>query len=250
MGRRRRRILLGIAIPLIVIVVLVAVAEIGGRAWAQERIRTQVASALDQDPASVDATVGGGSIIVQALQGALGRVDVGVDDAHLDALSGDLAITAEGVPLDTSQPVDSLTAGVTLGPDAVTDLVRQAPALAEADVAFGDDDLTVSTSTTVLGISVPVKLALTPSVDGGAIVLTPSRISVGGADFDLDGLRASRWAGLVDTIAAPQSICVAEYLPSSLALDSVSVRSDAAVVTVRGEHVVLDELSSAPKGHC
>ncbi|MFT4122834.1 MAG: DUF2993 domain-containing protein [Microbacteriaceae bacterium] len=246
----RRRLLRPLAALIVLLVVAVAAIELGGRQALAGLAAGELATALDTDADDVSVEVGGGSLVAQLLGGSLTEVSVTADDARLGDVTGALAATATGVPLDSSRASEGLDATLTLAPATLESLVRQLSAFADATVSLGEGTATVTTSASLLGVGVDVAVTFTVEAEDGAIALTPAAVSVGGASLDLDALRSSAYATLLDTVAAAQSLCVAEQLPASLALREVAVSADGVAVRVTGSNVVLAELQDAERGSC
>jgi hypothetical protein len=253
-ARARRRGVRAFVIVLVVLVALVGIAwilvETVGRPWAEERIATEVASALDIDAASVDASVEGGSLVLQGIAGRLDDVHVTADDVAFEGLGGDLELTATGVPLDADLPTERLRADLRVPADTVQDLVRQSPDLESATVALGTGAVTVSSTVRILAAELPVSVDLDPSLDDGVLVLTPTAVDVNKLHLSIDAIRESPFAAIANSIAAPQRLCLAEYLPSSLRIDSVDVTGSAATLRVSGRNVAIGTLGSQSPGHC
>ncbi|WP_210508663.1 hypothetical protein [Naasia sp. SYSU D00057] len=73
----------------------------------------------------------------------------------------------------------------------------------------------------------------------------PTSAAVRSGDVDLDA------SALLDRVAPDGlSVCLAEYLPDTIVLDSLQVGDGSARVTFSGEDVVLTEQGLAQRGAC
>ena len=185
------------------------------------------------------------------LQGVMGLVaqnmvwpDLGVGD-----LSGKAILTASGIPIKQSQPIDSASVVFIAGQGELTKLFAGFTGLPVSSVTIGSGAVQVGTTVTALGVTVPVAIAFVPSVVGGQLALTPKSLVVNGATLTPAALR-STFGALADPLLATQKVCVAKYLPKQLPLDSVTVKGSSLELAVSGRSVTLSTALLTTKGVC
>lgn len=243
-----RRLLIALAIVVGVLVVLVAVVELAGRPLAQDYVRGRIVDAFPGTDPTV--TIGGGSLILQALGGHLDDVEVTVPGVSAADASVDLTISATGVPISGSGAADRVTVRASLDAASVQSLVRRLDALSSATVTLDTDEVSIASSARVLLVDVPYGFSVTPSVDADGLLLTPTSASVGGATIDLSALASSPIGAALGAIVRPQTICVAQYLPAALPLTAASVAPGRLTISASGAHVPLDAASLSRLGTC
>lgn len=253
--RRRRRGLVVLIALIVVLALLTAAAVIGEtvvRQQATERVAAEVRAELglpaDQD---VDVRIAGASVLLQLLGGRLDEIAVAVDDVAVPPFSGDLDLLLTGVPLESGRAIGSVAAVVTVPEDAVRAAGEGFLDLPFRGLELEDGLVRVGTAVPILGTELPLTVALAPSAEGGALVLTPTDVSIAdGADVplgDLLGLLGLDAEG--GALAAP-SICVDELLPPGVSLRSAIVTGAALVLDVGGEDVVRGGPGAGATGTC
>jgi hypothetical protein len=249
---RRKRIWLRWLIALVVIVVLLIVAWFVGdriaRDYAEDYISDQiVASFPGTEP---DVTLGSGSILAQAIGGELDSVHVVMDDVTFGDISGNVVLDADGVPLDSAKTIDTLDVGFTLSESGVASIVGQLDGLEDATTTLGDKEISLASTFSVLGIDIPLSLSLSPSVAEDALVLTPTTVSVNGAEISLSDIASSPFGGAVSNLVKPQAVCVTQYLPSALTLTGASVVGSTLRLDIVGEDISLATTDFETLGTC
>ena len=248
---RRPRRWLGPVIILSVLVILVVaayfVAERLARDAAADLVSIPIKKALGStQPVSVD--FGSGSFLLQAASGRLDSVSVATDDVPLGPATGDVALHATGVPLDTEKSVSTLSATVSIDGAGVQALVPAA--LAGGSLAFAGDALVVTGSTTMFGQTAPVEVHLTPAVATGAVTFTVTSMTVGGQDVSVDEVRAGKYGPDAAALATAPSVCVAQYLPAALQLTTATIAGGHLVLEFSGANIALSGASFSTKGAC
>ena len=249
---RKKRIWLRWLIALVVIVVLLIAAWIIGdriaRDYAEDYISDQiVASFPGTEP---DVTLGAGSVLAQAIGGELDSVHVVMDDVTFGDITGNVVFDADGVPLDSAKTIDTLDVGFTLSQDGVASIVGQLDGLENATTTLGDKQISLASEFSVLGIDIPLSLDLDPSVAADALVLTPTTVSVNGAEISLSDVASSPFGGAVSNLVKPQSVCVAQYLPSALTLTGASVVGSSLRLDIVGSDISLATTDFETLGSC
>ncbi|WAB80936.1 DUF2993 domain-containing protein [Microcella daejeonensis] len=251
---RRRRpglvvvIVLGVVVALVVVAAIIAESVV--RQQADARVADEVRSALSL-PAEqpVDVRIAGASVLLQLLGGRLDEVEVTADRIEVPPFQGDLALILTGVPLDPAQPVDAVSATVTVPEEVVRAAGEGFLELPFQGLELEDGLIRLATALPVFGAELPLTVALEPSVEAGALVLTPTDVALAdGADVplgDLLGLLGLDAEG--GALAAP-TICVDERLPAGISLRSVVVAGETIALELGGEGVVLAGSSTGSCG--
>ena len=208
---------------------------------ASDVVRSGVTNALElPEGTEVDVDLGGGILLFQAVTGSIDEVVVRVPDVALAEAKGTLVLTLNGVALDPSRPVDTLTADIELDESNMYLLggrLSQAPLngliLADQLVTIGAD----------LGGNA-VTASLSPSVAAGVVSFTPTGLTVGGVPATVEEVLAGGLAPAASPLLTSQPICMAEYLPESLEVSAAGVVDKKFVVTASGTGVRLASLAS------
>lgn len=254
--RRKRRgwivalVVVGILIVLGVIAAFVA--EAIAKQYARDYVRTQIVSVLQlPDDAQVDVDLGGGSIILQALAGRVDAVDVDVPEATFGSLSGAVRLHAEGVPLDSAAPVETLGIEFGLGADDLTTLSQGAdPSAAPPDFAFVDGEVSLSTEFDLFGASIPLGFTLAPSAADGALVLTPTSLTIGEQTFESGAADGSFLGQIAEALFQPQTLCIASSVPQALVLQDAAIGDTELVLSFRGDGAALGGPGLSTPGTC
>jgi len=240
---------IGFLVALAVVGALVAFALIEGdkivRGIASDVVRSAVTSALElPEGQDVDVELGDGLLVFQAITGSIDSVDVRVENAVFGGATGTLLLAIEGVSLDPSAPVDTVTARVELDSD---NLSKYAANLSSAPL----NGVTIGGEAVVVGAVLAdqqVDVALVPSVAAGALAFTPVGISAGGVPSTVEAVMASPLASLAGPLLTSTPICVAQFLPESVTVDNAAVVGEQLVITAVGTDVRLASLGG--KGTC
>ncbi|MBW4031869.1 MAG: DUF2993 domain-containing protein [Acidobacteria bacterium] len=250
--KRRTRPFVVIASVLVVLIVGFFVADAAAKAYAGSQIKAKLVAAMGL-PASTEVTVdfGSGPILFQALSGSLSFVDIRVPKLAFGALVGAADIRATGVPLDTSQPLETLTVSYAVTATNLEALAGNLSNLKVDSIAMRSPEVVATASLPLFGIAVPVGLGLTPSVSAGKLDFTPTTIDVAGQTFTSQQLQASPVFGsLATTLLQQQSLCIAQYLPKALTARSAHVVGSTLVLTFTGNGAVLGGSAFTTKGSC
>ena len=252
---KKRRRLVGWLIALGVLVVLLVVgyfvAEQAARSYAADRIHDELASAFDLDadhPMQID--LGGGSLLLQAASGTVDTVDVAIDDVALGDITGDITLAATGIPLDTDLPVDTVAATATVDEANVAKLRDYLSGVQLDSITLGDGAIDVAATVKALFLTVPVSASIVPSAADGELVFTPQSVTVNGAQVSIDDLLAGPLGSVASGFLGARSFCIAQYLPSAIALDDVTVTDDDLVLDFTGRNVALGGSGLTAKGTC
>ncbi|KRA22533.1 hypothetical protein ASD65_17790 [Microbacterium sp. Root61] len=211
----------------------------------RDQIVTRLALPADQE---VDVQIEG-MVIPQLLSGTLDDVTVSSDDVALGAFSGDVTVRAEGVPITGGAPATGGTATVRMDAAQVQALLSTVDGFPADSVGLDEPNVTMATDVKVLGLAVPVGVALTPGADAGKLVLTPAEFTVAGAEFNADALR-EQFGGLADVVLRDWTVCVAEYLPAGVSLTTVGVDGTALVADFAIDGRIVTDPALREKGTC
>ena len=228
--RRRRRALPWI-ISLVVVVVLLGGAAFAGEWLARDLVERGVQGALASElgvPAEQADVQIEGLVIPQLVSGRFDEVHIAAEDVSLQGFTGDVAVTARGVPLTADGPLDSATARVSLDTEQLRTLLAGVEGFPAQSLGLSDSEVTISFDLNVFGAAIPVGVGLTPSADAGALALAPASLSVAGAGIDADGLR-NQFGPLADAVLRSWQVCIASSLPAGLTLTGVAVAQDRVV---------------------
>ncbi|MCS5715064.1 DUF2993 domain-containing protein [Herbiconiux sp. CPCC 205716] len=241
--RHRRRwpwVLVGVVVLL---AVLVVVADVAFRAYAENEAATQIEQQLPENvDGDVDVSIAGFSFLTQVAAGRLGEVTLDAPALSVSGIPIAAHVVATGVPTDLTKPVDDVRASVSLDQSAV-DAVVTLPG--DATLALGDGDVSYEGSVDVLGLTVGYRVTGQVSASGTDVVITPQGAELTRGDSALD------LGGLLEGVAGdPVTVCVAQYLPQGVTVDSLDIASGGATATVSARDFVVDEQSLRTLGTC
>ena len=249
---RTKRRWLGPVIVVAVLVLLIIIAF----AIAEKLVRDGASAALSEPikqifgtDSDVQVDFGQGSVIVQALSGSIDAVTVDADTVTLGPSTGRIHVVAKGVPLSVDGTVRALVAELYFDAAGVSSLVAS-PTGAVASAQLDGEHIVVTTESAVAGQTVPVVATLSPSAADGRLGLSVEALAVNGAAVDIDAARAGAYGPDVAALVQGQSVCVAEQLPASLALDSATVVGDRLVLGFIGNNLALAGGGLTTKGAC
>jgi hypothetical protein len=250
--RRHRGLVFGIlVVVLAVIVVGVVVLDSVARSYAadqiEHKIRTELGVGADT-PLTVD--VGGFSVLVQLAAGKLDDVRVSGQNVTLGELTGSIAVHATGLPIDTNEAVEHLTANIRLDADDVKKVIGTFGTVPLDSLTIADGALHLKSELQVLGaVRIPVGLDLKPSASDGDIALSPTRVELAGKAISADQVK-QQFPTLGDALFQKRTFCIAEALPKQLVLRDARVSGDDVVLSFAASQLRLDADSLAAKGSC
>lgn len=250
-GGRRAAIALGVtALVLGLLVIAAIVADGAVRGAIRDEVAAQVRAALDLDPEHpVEVDIAGRSVLWQLATGRFERVDVDAGEIAAGDLTGDLTMSATGIPTDRTQPTDRIDARFVV---AEGDIAAIAGALSGAsieEVALDGGQIRFRSTLDLLGLPLEVGVGLLPAAVDGALSFTPASLVLGDEELDLESF-AEQFGGLGDGLLSAQSVCVAEHLPSGLVLEEVVVEDDELVIALGADDVALGGPALSERGTC
>jgi hypothetical protein len=249
--RKKRRAWPWVLLGVVVLLVVAAIAaDALARGIAEKAIAQEVAAALDvPDGTDVDVRIGGASVLAQALTGGLDRVDVDVEDLTLGPLTGDLAIVAEGVPLDPAAPTRELAVRYAIPGSALSALAPEITGVTIDDVTLDGSEIVATGSASLLGTTLELGLGLTPSAVDGDLAFDATSIRVGDTSLTADELRGNALlGGIADALLQQRRVCIADELPAALTFTGLRVEGAELVATLSGAGAALGRFGE--KGAC
>ncbi|MDX2026194.1 DUF2993 domain-containing protein [Microcella sp.] len=251
--RTKRRGLVAILVLVGIVVVLGIVAVIAesiARQQASALIADQVRSTLQLEADHpVDVTIDGVSVLWQALSGRIDKVTVDAADVSFGELVGDLTLIAEGTPIDTAQPADSVQAVYRVAEADVAALAGFLAGSVVNDVQLDEREIRFQTAFSFFGVDFSVGLGVTPSAQDGQLAFTPSSVVLGDERLDAADLQ-QQFGPIVEPLLTSRLFCVAQYLPQALALTAVQVGDEQLVVVFGAENVALGGPEFSTLGTC
>ncbi|MBI5160976.1 MAG: DUF2993 domain-containing protein [Micrococcales bacterium] len=244
--RRRRRW----PIVLLVLAVLVAAGGLLAETLARDRVSsvasTALADRLGVPENRVDVALGPALVLPQLLSGRIDRVDVSASRLPVQGVTATFDGTLRGAALDGSA-ARSLTGTVTIPGSQLSVLAAQADGPKVDRIRADAPNLVADATASAFGVRVPVSVTLRPSAAAGAVVLTPTAVTVAGRTIDATALRSAPLSGVARTYLQPTRVCVADTLPSGLDLRSAKVVGPDLVLGLAGSDVAL---GGADTGSC
>ncbi|MGD8195865.1 DUF2993 domain-containing protein [Herbiconiux sp. P18] len=240
---RRRRWVWWLVGIVVVLAVLVVVADVALRAYAQGQAESQIEQQLpDNVEGDVAVSIGGFSFLAQVLGGSLDEVTLDAPSLTVQGVPIAAHVVATGVPTDLAKPVGDIRAQVTLDQDAV-DSVITLPG--DATLALGDGDVSYEGSLELFGVPIGYRVTGQVTASGTDVVIQPqgAELTQGGSTLDLGG-------ALQGVASDPITVCVAQYLPQGVSVQSFDVAPQQATVVVTASDFVVGEDSLRTLGTC
>lgn len=233
-------------------VVLVALWAVDG--WARQQVADYVADKVQQvlsleSSDRVDVSVAGFSIIAQVLTGSFEEIAVDVDDVQIGDLTGGVALTARGVPIDLSKPVHSVEIEFRVSESSLKSVAHLLSPGAIDTVELVDSEIRFAKEFSIFGFSLEVGIGVEPFADDGQIGFTPTSVELNGTRTSAEEL-VGTFGGAAQALLQTQSFCVAQWLPAVFAVEDVAVDAKELVVTIRADESVFDEASVSELGTC
>jgi len=253
--KKRRRGIVALVVVVVVLVLLVVaffIADAYAKKYAEGYVKERIIEVLKLDPATpITVDLGTGSILLQAVGGAIHNVDVTVKKVDFGALSGSATITATEVPLDGAKPLKTLDIQLTIPQDNVRALASSLSGSQLKQIDVGNGVIRIGTEFTVIFFTVPVSVDLVPSAKDGGISFDPKTVKVGDQEISVADLRANpEFSALAGDLLKSQTVCVASYLPTALKIDDVHVSHSDLVVGIKGDGVALGGSDLSTLGTC
>ncbi|WP_349863268.1 DUF2993 domain-containing protein [Leifsonia sp. WHRI 6310E] len=240
------RVLLWTLIPLVVLIVLLVVADIAARAYAEQRVSSEIEKSLPAEiSGDVHVHIGGVSVLQQYLAGSFQRVELDAPELTVKGAPLSASIVATGVPTDFSKPISAATGTLSISQASLNKLVTIPGAT--GDITLGDGVLGYKGSIDLLGLPVGYSVTATPKAAGKEVLLQPDKASLdtgSGADVNLTRLLQAL------TDRGPFPVCAAQYLPDGVQVSDIAITPGHATVTLTAHDFVMDEKFLGSKGSC
>lgn len=229
--------------PIIALVIIAGLA-IGGTIVIDDFARDAVEGVISDKVAgtfglesddTVSVDLGDGIFIGQAFTGVIDSVKVAVPDATLGGLTGDIALSAQGVPTSPSRGTKQLSISLTLAGDSAIAFADSLKAGEKSTVDLGDGTITASTSVS----RVPILVTYAPSAAEGALVLTPTIIAVNGDELTPEAFAESKYGKAGKRLLEARTLCVADKLPAAVTFTGLTVTPTTVAVEAGGKGVPL-----------
>lgn len=253
--RKKRRFgwLIAIVVVAAVLVVGFFVGDHFARQYATDLIRERIIEVLKLDKnTEIAVGLGSGSILLQAISGSVNDVTVDIPELELGEISAGASVTAAGVPLDMSKPVEKLGITVTVTEEQAQKLKTFLSGIDLTSIELGSGVISVGTDFDVFGLlKVPVSVDLAPSATEGGIAFDPETIVLDGNPISVQDLRDNPLvSALAGQLLASRTFCVAEYLPQALTLTDVDVVGETLVLKINGDGTALGGPEISTMGVC
>jgi hypothetical protein len=223
-------------------------------AWARQQVVAYVTEKVQQvlsleSTENVDVEVAGFSIIAQVLTGSLDEIAVDVDEVQIGDLTGGVALTARGVPIDLTRPVDSVEIDFRVTEESLKSVAHLLSAAAIDSVELAEGEIRFASEFRIFGFAIQVGIGVEPFADDGQIAFTPTSVELNGARTSADEL-VDTFGGAATALLQTQSFCVAKWLPAAFVLRDVEVDGSVLLVSIRADDGVFDEASVRTLGTC
>ncbi|WP_382305282.1 DUF2993 domain-containing protein [Herbiconiux sp. UC225_62] len=229
----------------VVLAVLVVVADIGFRAYAEGQAESEIESQLpDSVQGDVDVQIGGFSFLGQLLAGSFGEVQLDAPALTVNGVPISAHVVARDVPSDLTQPVGDIEAAVSMDQDAVNGIVELP---GDATLVLGREGVSYEGSVTVFGIELGYRVTGEVTASGTDVVIQPQKATLTQGSNDVDVDLGSILGGLTKD---PITVCVAQYLPQSAEVDSLEITDGRATAHLTARDFVLSDDSLKNLGTC
>lgn len=245
-------------IALAVVVVLLAGAFAGGEAIARSVIRDRVEQAVRDAGVEASAPIDigiPGLVLPQLIGGRIGEATASARGVTVEGVTADVTLDVRGLDVRATT-AESIDAQASLDADALQTLLGRASAGSvwhelgdAARVRIADPHVEVSGELPVLGIPLPLEIALDASADDGRLLLAPQRLTLGDWSVDRDALEALP-PGAPASLSQPIPVCLEEALPRGVLLDSVRVDGTRLLAGFRIDGAILNDPSLRQPGDC
>ncbi len=249
---RRRRMtpwIVGVAVVALLAVGAWIAGEFLARSIVTTTIRQQIVSQLSlpaDHPVEVDLP---GPVLPQLVGGRIAELTLSSQDVAYGELSGDIVVHATGIPIRGDAPAESARATVSLGEQQLRALLGTMDGFPVETVTLDDPDIAMTTELELWVLTVSVGVGLTPRVEAGELVLTPSTLRVAGAELSAEALLA-QFGPLASSVLRDWKVCVAQYLPAGLVLTGIRFDGDAVVADVDIDGAILHDTTLQANGSC
>ncbi|MFF1877743.1 DUF2993 domain-containing protein [Leifsonia sp. NPDC058230] len=243
--RRWLRILLWIVIPVVALIALFFIADGIVRAYAQDRVASEIEKGLpDNVSGDVSVHIGGVSVIQQYLSGSFDRVELDAPELTVQDVPISASIVATGVPADFTKPVEAIDGTLGVSQDSLNKLIS-IPGVT-GDLTLDSGVVEYDGTADILGLPIGYQLSVRPVAAGDTVLLQPvdAQVTAGSGAIDLSTLVKAL------TDRGPIPVCVAQYLPEGVGVNEITVTPGHATVKLDAADFVLNEATLRSKGSC
>jgi hypothetical protein len=244
-NRRRLRILLWILVPIIALIALFFIADGIARAYAQDRVASEIEKSLPSNVSGkVSVNIGGFSVIQQYLSGSFDRVELDAPQLTVQKVPISASVVATGVPADFRKPVAAIDGTLGVSQDALNKLIS-IPGVT-GDLTLRKSVLNYDGTADILGLPIGYQVSVRPEAAGKTVLLQPvdAQVTAGSGAIDLSTLVKAL------TDRGPIPVCVAQYLPDGVGVNEIAVTPGHATVKLDAANFVLSEGTLRSKGSC
>nr|WP_315268653.1 DUF2993 domain-containing protein [Microbacterium lemovicicum] len=206
---------------------------------------TQLSLPADQQ---IDVDIEG-AVLPQLIAGTLDDVTVASDDVTFGALSGDVVVRAQGVPVRGDAAARSATATIQLDTPELQTLLEQIPDFPAATVGLFEPNVTASTELQLFGAGIPIGITLTPGVADGDITLSPVSLKLAGAELTASDL-TERFGDLAGVVVRDYDVCIREYVPAGVTLTGIRVSGDRVIADLDIDGAIITDPALQANGTC
>ncbi len=216
----------------------------------QDQVRTQLSLPADQQ---IDVEIDG-AVLPQLISGSLTRLTISSDDVTVggegsDAqVTGDMSVVAHGVAVRDGA-IENADATLVLDEQQLRDLMSNVESFPAESLGLEAPNVTMSVDLTLLGATVPVAAALTPSAAEGDLVLTPASLRLGDAEVSAAQLQKT-FGRLATGVLRDWDVCIAQYLPAGVTLTGVEVTGEQLVADFAVDGAIATDPSLQENGVC
>lgn len=222
--------------------------------WARQQVAAYVTEKIVEvleldtaEPVTVD--IAGTSVIAQVVTGRLDEVGVGVENVTIGEFTGGVELTATGIPVDLSAPVDKVQVEFSVSEQSLQKIAGVLSATAIDSVVLEDSRIKLASAFSVFGFPVDVGVGIEPFAQDGRIGFTPTDVVLNGSTSTASSL-ISKYGTIAEKLLTTRSVCVARWLPKALTVDAVEVREKNLVITIGADKQIFNDASLAALGSC
>ena len=243
----------------VVVVLVLAAAAVGAELYARSRIEAVIRSALPG--LSADATISADGLVLPQVMGS--RLNVLTIDADSLTLTrsastgdgttstsvtlSDLNATLTGVSLTRPHTIDAVAVTGTVAWSEISAIVRARVPRLPPDLTVqpqtrgsADSPGAMVATSPILGSGTSLVLEPSLTADGG-LLLSVTRATIRGVEFDLDDESASSQILKVLGMEIPDITIGPEVLPAGAALNTVAVADKGLALTISGKNLSLEK---------
>lgn len=248
--RRPRRVVVLVGVALLLMAVLLVIADTVARSAVRDAIASELGTALPLERGSgVAVEVGGFSMLAQLATGRLERIAVTADAVDFGQISVAADAVATGVPIDRSQPADSVTIDLFVTEEELANLADNLSGIPLDTISVEEDEIRLETDVRVFGIPIPISIGIAPGAADGQLTFDPGSLSLSEATVTAEQLRRAL-GPVAGAVLQTRSFCIAEFLPQGFTAESADIRGNELVVRLTAETVILSDEALQKSGRC